>query len=75
MHGEPDFDDRVERIRRAAGAQVDVRNLVRQTASTVASHEVGEGERVTVEQLMDVYQIDEGVSQPHRAPLVSWMIS
>jgi hypothetical protein len=64
MHGDPDFDDRVERICRSLGTQVDVRNLVRQTASTVASHEVGEGERVTVEQLLDVYQIDEGVSQP-----------
>jgi hypothetical protein len=36
---------------------------------------VGEGERVTVEQLMDVYQIDEEVSQPPPSTLVSWMMS
>jgi hypothetical protein len=39
MHGDPNFDDRLERKCRALGAQVDVRILVRQMASTVASHE------------------------------------
>lgn len=60
----PDYDDRIERICRGIGAQVDVRNLVVQTASTIASHEAAPGERVTLEQLLQLYEIDEGAAAP-----------
>jgi len=42
----------------------DVRALVRQAASTTASHEVGQGDRVTVEDLLDLYSIDETIAAP-----------
>jgi len=58
----PDFDDRIERICRLVGA--DVRNLVSQTESTVASHEVGEGDRPTLEQLLEIYEIEECLTNP-----------
>jgi hypothetical protein len=63
--GHPDHDDRVERIcRLMRHPPPDVRNLVVQMRSTNASHEVGQGERVTVEELLEVYQINEAVAQP-----------
>lgn len=63
--GHPDHDDRIERICRAMRAAVpDVRSLVVQTESTTASHEAGDGDRVTVEQLLAVYAIDEALAQP-----------
>ncbi len=64
----PDHDDRVERIcRQMRAPPPDVRNLVVQTTSTTASHEAGPGERVKVEELLDVYAMDETAVQP--APL------
>lgn len=64
-HNDPDFDDRVERIcRQLRIPSPDVRNLVIQTASTTASHEVGQGERVTVHELLGIYQIHEALAQP-----------
>lgn len=64
-HDHPEYDDRVERIcRLLRQPPPDVRALVRQGASTNASHEVGQGERVTVDQLLDVYTIDEALAQP-----------
>jgi hypothetical protein len=63
--GHPDHDDRVEQIcRMMRHPPPDVRNLVVQTQSTNASHEVGPGERVTVEELLEVYRIDEAHTQP-----------
>ncbi len=63
--GHPDFDDRVERICKAIlQPPPDVRALVTQTASTDASHEVGEGDRVTVEELLEVYAINEALAAP-----------
>jgi predicted amidophosphoribosyltransferase len=59
----PDHDDRVERICRAIPAP-DVRPLIVQTASTAASHEVAQGERVTVEELLEVYEINEEMAAP-----------
>lgn len=66
----PDFDDRIEQICEGISTpSPDVRNLVRQTASTTASHESGEGERITVAELVDLYQIDEGLAQPTPAAI------
>lgn len=61
----PDHDDRIERMCRLMRQPTpDVRALVRQAASTNASHEVTKGERVTVEQLLELYSIDEAIAQP-----------
>ena len=63
-HDHPDYDERVERICRGIGEDVDVRSLVIQTASTVASHEAEDGHRITVEELLDIYEIDEDLTDP-----------
>lgn len=62
--GHPDYDDRLEQICRGLGQHVDVRKLVSQTISTEAAHEVQAGNRVTVEELLAVYQIDESLAVP-----------
>jgi hypothetical protein len=63
--GHPDLDDRVERICRLMRQPLpDVRGLVVQGQSTNASHEVGQGERVTVEELLDLYTINEALAAP-----------
>ncbi|QEN84735.1 hypothetical protein FZC33_00105 [Labrys sp. KNU-23] len=65
MRGHPDFDDRIERLCRAIRQPPpDVRALVMQTASTTASHEVGDGDRVTVDELLEVYAINEALTTP-----------
>lgn len=55
--GHPDFDNRMEQIARQIRPGQDVRNLVVQRESTVAAHEVGLGERVSVEELLALYAI------------------
>jgi predicted amidophosphoribosyltransferase len=63
--GHPDYDDRVERIcRTICQPSPDVRQLVTQTTSTNASHEVSAGERVTVSELLDAYSINWNVASP-----------
>jgi hypothetical protein len=62
--GHPDFDDRIERVCRAIRPAPDVRALVVQTESISASHEAGDGERVTVEHLLQVYEINEALAVP-----------
>lgn len=63
--GHPDHDDRLERIcRLMRQPQPEVRALVVQSQSTNASHEVAQGDRVTVEQLLDTYTINEALSLP-----------
>ncbi len=61
----PEYDDRMERICLfMRQPPPDVRGLVRQTATTTASHEAGQGERVTVEQLLELYSINEAITAP-----------
>jgi predicted amidophosphoribosyltransferase len=62
--GHPDFDDRMSRILRGIRPQVDVRELVRQKSSTAAAHEAGGGARITVEELIADYEIDETLATP-----------
>ncbi|WP_229807657.1 hypothetical protein [Asticcacaulis endophyticus] len=62
--GHPDFDNRIELICQSLGQNVDVRNLVTQSQSTAASHEVGVGERVTVNELNSIYAINENLAAP-----------
>lgn len=64
----PDYDDRIEQICRQLGPQVNVRPLIQQSVSTVAAHEAGDGARITVEELTQIYRVDE--SQAHPAPQV-----
>ncbi len=65
----PDHDRRMERICRAVRPGLDVRLLVRQTASTVAAHEAGAGDRPSVEDLLAIYEIDETLTQPAPATI------
>lgn len=71
---DPDYDDRLERILQKLNvptAVVDARQLLVQTNSTRASH-VSAGDRVTIEELLDVYQIDESKAVP--APLAIGLV-
>jgi hypothetical protein len=55
----------MERIARLIRPGVDVRALVVQEGSTAATHEVGlGGDRVTVEELLKLYRINEGLVAP-----------
>ncbi len=60
----PDFDNRMEQIARLIRPGLDVRNLVIQAQSTHAAHEVGAGDRVTVEELLELYSINEAIAAP-----------
>ena len=57
-----EYDDRMRRICEGIDDEVDVRDLVYQTQSTRASHE--NDDRVTVDELMEVYAIDEALCDP-----------
>ncbi|MEN3974780.1 hypothetical protein [Emcibacter sp. SYSU 3D8] len=60
----PDFDDRVTRICRGIRpGNIDVRELVVQDASMIASHEAG-FQRHTIQDLLAVYSIDESLVNP-----------
>lgn len=60
----PDFDNRMEQVARLIRPGVDVRNLVIQGRSTNAAHEVGVGDRVTVQELLELYAINEAIVAP-----------
>jgi predicted amidophosphoribosyltransferase len=60
----PDFDNRMEQVARQIRPGLDARNLVIQAQSTNAAHEVGVGDRVTVQELLDLYSIDETIAAP-----------
>ena len=62
--GHADYDNRIERICRGIGPNLDVRCLVRQTTSMVASHEAATGARPVVQDLIDAYEIDEQLTAP-----------
>ena len=60
----PDYDDRIEQICRGIAANADVRPIVKQTHSTTASHEAVDGKRLSIDDLIAAYQIDETLTQP-----------
>ena len=60
----PDFDNRMERICRGIQPGLDIRPLVIQRHSTVAAHERGDAPRPSVEDLLEIYEINEDVSEP-----------
>lgn len=68
----PDYDPRMDRVCKLIGQAIDVRKLVVQTVSTEAAHEAGNGERITVQELLDVYLIDEALAQP--TPTTIWIM-
>lgn len=70
--GDPNYDDRIERLCRLIRPGTDVRLIVRQTQSIAAAHEVLPGERPSVEDLLAVYEIDEAQENP--APTVIGII-
>ena len=72
MAGHPDYDPRMERVCRLIAPTADVRNLVVQTASTEAAHEAEQGDRITVEQLLAVYAINESLCTP--TPTAIWIM-
>jgi len=61
---ENEFDDRMERICALIQQDRDVRNLVVQNNSMVANHARGANDRVTVPELLQVYEIDETLANP-----------
>jgi len=62
--GDPLHDDRMERVCRLIRPGLDIRAVVRQTQSTIAAHEVPLGDRLSVEDLLAVYAIDETRTDP-----------
>lgn len=62
--GHPEYDNRMERICRSIGLNLDVRLLVRQRISTTAAHELGQAPRPSVEDLIVNYEIDETLVVP-----------
>ncbi len=64
--GHPDFDNRLQRVAELMQPGLDVRNLVVQNETTNAAHEAAgvNGERVTVEELLRIYAINEAIAAP-----------
>jgi predicted amidophosphoribosyltransferase len=62
---DPDYDDRIEAICKGIPTdfEIDVRNIVKQTESYTPSHE-SEDHRITVDELLKIYEIDEAVAAP-----------
>jgi hypothetical protein len=63
---DPAYDDRLTRVCRLLDAPraLDIRELVFQSQSTVAAHEVEAGQRPSVDDLLAIYQVDESIAQP-----------
>jgi len=62
--GHPQYDDRMERICRGIQPDVDVRTLIRQDVSLQSSHERPSGNRITFDELLQHYSIDESQIDP-----------
>jgi hypothetical protein len=63
--GDPDYDDRMVQICRLLREHADVRSIVYQSESTARAHEAGPGgRRLSVEDLLRVYRVDESLCTP-----------
>ncbi|MEO9778063.1 MAG: hypothetical protein ABJH07_07020 [Sedimentitalea sp.] len=63
---DPLYDNRMEQICNLIRPNnVDVRNLVVQNQSMIASHERPPGTRITIDELVASYSIDESLAEPH----------
>lgn len=58
------YDNRMEQVCRLIAKGQDVRNLVVQNTTMVANHARGPDDRVTVDELLAVYSIDESLANP-----------
>ena len=65
-----EYDDRIEQVCRGIAPGLDVRNLVVQGTSMRANHERGEDDRITLQELLDHYSIDEKLTDPPPSVLV-----
>lgn len=63
---DPEYDDRMLAMLQkiSIGSPLDIRELVYQTKSLPASHEAGDGQRLTVTDLLGVYRINETLTTP-----------
>lgn len=63
---DPAYDDRILRICKSLASPhpLDIRELVTQSQSIVAAHEVTAGSRPTVNDFVNIYVIDEAITQP-----------
>lgn len=57
--GHPDYDTRMEKVCQTIQPGLDVRSLVRQTMSLDADHLAADGQRKSIQDLVDVYEINE----------------
>lgn len=65
-----EYDDRMERVCKAIQPNVDVRNIVFQKQSTIASHSAPVGGRQTIQQLEENYRIDETKCTPRPKSII-----
>jgi hypothetical protein len=72
LPGDAEYDDRMVQVARAVQSMAtgtldkpaEVRCLIRQTSNLRKSHESEDGERVSLEDLLNAYEIDESLCQP-----------
>lgn len=64
---DPEYDDRMEKICKHMGV-ADLRNLVVQTESKVASHISASGKRPTISDLIEIYQLNEKLCRVGNVP-------
>ena len=62
-----EYDDRIEQVCRGIAPGLDVRNLVVQGTSMRANHERGEDDRITLQELLDHYSIDEKLGSVYKS--------
>jgi predicted amidophosphoribosyltransferase len=68
----PEYDDRMLRVARVMvrGTRSEVRELVEQTQSYVASHIGPGGDRKTPQELTSIYKVDDPTNAPHEIVIV-----
>jgi predicted amidophosphoribosyltransferase len=66
----PEYDNRMELVCQGIAPNLDVRNLVVQSTSMQASHERDENDRITLQELLDDYSIDEELANPAPSVIV-----
>ncbi|WP_051016479.1 hypothetical protein [Bartonella tamiae] len=67
---DPEYDHRMEQICRSINGANDVRCLVSQNKTTKASHNSEQGNRISIEELMEVYEIDQSLISPTPTTIV-----
>ncbi len=65
--GDPEYDDRIVRVCKAIGPNINIRELVLQRESMVADH--GSEHRHSVEDLVANYELQEALCKPAQAKI------